>query len=104
MNAAKLDKVFAKPFLEAMDNHTDGITVMGKNRHNLTDVLSGSADGEIIYWNLYTRKPVFRINAHDQFVKGLTFANNNRNAADQIFTSVGGDKKIHLWSVAKLKE
>ena len=43
------------------------------------------------------------MNAHDNFVRGLAFANNTRLAADSIFVSVGGDKKVHLWSSNKLK-
>ena len=77
---------------------------MAKNRFNLVDMISGSADGEIIYWSIPARKPLFRINAHENFVKGLSFANNGRLAADSIFTSVGMDKKVHLWSVSKLKD
>lgn len=38
------------------------------------------------------------------FVRGLSFANNNPLAADSIFVSAGDDKKIHLWSTNKLKE
>ena len=104
VNAAKLEKVHAKPFIAAMPQHTDGVQVMAKNRFNLTDLISGSADGEIIYWSIPARKPLFRINAHENFVKGLAFANNGRLAADSIFTSVGMDKKVHLWSVSKLKD
>lgn len=59
LNAVKLEKVFAKPFLKALDHHSDGVQVMAKNRFNLVDVLSGSADGEIILWNVAERKPKF---------------------------------------------
>lgn len=104
MNAAKLEKIHAKPFIAALPHHTDGVQVMAKNRFNLVDMISGSADGEIIYWSIPARKPLFRINAHENFVKGLAFANNGRLAADSIFTSVGMDKKVHLWSVSKLKD
>jgi len=103
LNAAKLEKVFAKPFLHALDQHTDGVFVMAKNRYNLKEMISGSADGEIIFWNIPERRPVFQINAHQQFVRGLTFANNSPIAADTIFASTGDDKKVHLWSVNKLK-
>jgi len=51
--------VFAKPFLHALDQHTDGVFVMAKNRFKLSEIISGSADGEIIFWNLPERKPVF---------------------------------------------
>jgi WD repeat and SOF domain-containing protein 1 len=56
MNAAKLEKMFAKPFIEALDDHSDGIYVLAKNRYNLSQIASGSADGEIILWNLPERK------------------------------------------------
>ena len=41
LNAAKLEKVFAKPFLEALDNHTDGVSVMAKR----PAVEAGEQDG-----------------------------------------------------------
>lgn len=87
-----------------MGNHSDGLTVMTKNRFNFVDMLSGSADGEIIFWNAPERRPVFQINAHMRFVRGLAFANNNPLSADTIFVSAGDDKKLHLWSTNKLKE
>jgi WD repeat and SOF domain-containing protein 1 len=103
LNAAKLEKVFAKPFLQALDQHSDGVQLLAKNRYNLREMISGSADGEIIYWNLAEKKPVFQINAHHQFVRGLTFANNTPLSADTVFVSTGDDKKLHLWSLNKLK-
>lgn len=51
--------MFAKPFITALDSHSDGLTVLAKNRYNLRDMLSASADGEIILWNLAERKPLF---------------------------------------------
>jgi WD repeat and SOF domain-containing protein 1 len=99
-----LEKVFAKPFIQALDYHSDGITVLSKNRFNLTQTLSASADGEIIMWNMGERRPIFRINAHERFVRGLTFANNSQLAADTIFVSSGDDKKVQIWSVNKLKD
>jgi WD repeat and SOF domain-containing protein 1 len=104
LNAAKLEKVFSKPFLYALDNHSDGVFVMAKNRHKLTQMISGAADGEIIFWNLNETKPLFNINAHSGFVRGLTFANNSPISADTIFVSTGDDKKVNLWSANKLKQ
>jgi len=37
---------------------------MAKSHHNLTDMLSGSADGEIIFWDLPQKKALFQMNAH----------------------------------------
>ena len=67
-------------------------------------MLSASADGEIIYWNLPERKSVFTINAHSNFVRGLTFANNKQLSADTIFVSSGDDKKVNIWSLNALKK
>ena len=44
-----MDKIFAQPFLGAMNGHSDGISVMAKSSAHLTHVLSGSMDGEIMY-------------------------------------------------------
>jgi DDB1- and CUL4-associated factor 13 len=87
-----------------LDTHSDGVSVMAKNRHNLREMISGSADGEVIMWNIPERKPMFQINAHKQFVRGLTFANNSPISPDTIFVSTGADSKINLWSTNKLKK
>ena len=76
---------------------------MSKNRYNLTQIISGSANGEVIFWNLGEQKSQFQINAHQGFVRGLGFANNSAISADTIFSSTGDDRKVNLWSVNKLK-
>lgn len=57
--AAKMEKMFAKPFLHALDEHSDGVSVLAKSHQNLTDTLSGSADGEVILWNLPEKRAQF---------------------------------------------
>ena len=104
LNAAKLEKLFAKPFLAAMDTHSDGVVQLAKNRHNLTDMLSAAADGEIVFWNLPARKPLYQINAHPSMVRGLAFANNRQLSADTIFVSTGDDKKVNIWSLQGMKK
>ena len=47
LNATKLDKVFARPFVGALDGHSDGVFCMAKHPTELTTVLSGSCDGEV---------------------------------------------------------
>ena len=72
---------------------------MAKKRNALTQVISGSADGEIIYWNLSDHQAKFTINAHSGFLRGLTFSNNHELEEDTIFLSSGDDKKVCLWSL-----
>ena len=98
-----MEKMFAKPFLHALDQHSDGVSCMAKSHNNLTDILSGSADGEIIMWNLPAKKPLFQLNAHTGFVRGVAFAENHSLAADTIFVSSGDDKKVQIWSTNGLK-
>ncbi|CAL4952629.1 unnamed protein product [Urochloa decumbens] len=47
LNAAKLEKIFAKPFIGAMDGHIDAVSCMAKNPNHLKAIFSGSMDGAI---------------------------------------------------------
>ena len=67
-------------------------------------MLSGSADGEVILWNLPERKARLQLNAHSGMVRGLAFAENHPLAADSIFVSSGDDKKVCIWSLSSLKD
>jgi len=90
--ATKIDKIFAKPFLGSLQGHSDSIAVFAKNPNHITNILSGSFDGEIKAWDLSHRKNIFSINAHEHMIKGLCFA---RNAG--FFLSSGDDKHINLY-------
>ena len=45
LNAAKLERVFAKPFMASLE-HSDGVTCLARNPRRLNCLLSGAADGE----------------------------------------------------------
>lgn len=45
LNAAKLDRLFAKPFVGALEGHIDGIYSIAKDTNRLNVVASGSGDG-----------------------------------------------------------
>ena len=47
LNAVKLERVFAKPFLGALEGHRDGVHCLCKHPSALSQVLSGSCDGEV---------------------------------------------------------
>lgn len=47
LNATKLERVFAKPFLASLDGHRDGVNCMAKHATSLSTLLSGSYDGEV---------------------------------------------------------
>lgn len=99
LNSAKMEKIFAKPFLFALDNHTDGVKCMAKNYKQLSEIVSGSYDAQIILWDIMNKQPIFNINSKHEFVKGLCFSNTGNE-----FISVGDDKKINIWSKNHLYE
>lgn len=92
MNATKLERVFAKPFLGNLDGHRDGINCFAKHPSSLSSLASGSYDGEICVWNLPTRSKLRQFNAHEGFVRGITFTTDGDN-----FITCGDDKTIKLW-------
>jgi len=47
LNATKLERVFAKPFLGALDGHRDGVRCLAKHPTALSLLLSGACDGEV---------------------------------------------------------
>lgn len=47
LNAVKLERVFAKPFVGSLDGHTDGVNCIARHPRRLSVLLSGSCDGEV---------------------------------------------------------
>lgn len=47
LNAVKLERVFAKPFVSSLDGHTDGVNCIARHPRSLSVLLSGSCDGEV---------------------------------------------------------
>jgi len=45
LNAVKLDKIFAKPFVAALSGHTDSVFSLWRHSDSLSHVFSGSCDG-----------------------------------------------------------
>lgn len=98
LNATKLERVFAKPFVGDLEGHKDGISCFAKHPSRLGTLLSGAYDGEIRLWNLPTRTCVRNVVAHDGWVRGLVFSPDGNR-----FLSVGDDKSIKIW-VSELSE
>ena len=92
LNAVKLDKLFAKPFLFALDGHKDGIWSLETLQRSLRVVASGSCDGEMRVWNLAERKCVWTAKAHRGFVRGIT----SDGESERLFTC-GDDSTIKIW-------
>lgn len=93
LNAAKLNRVFAKPLIASLDGHSDGISVLAKHPIRLPLILSGGRDGQIRVWNLPLRKCLGTVQAHNGPVNGVSF--NKLNG--ETFVSVGHDSQLKHW-------
>ncbi|KAF9448432.1 WD40 repeat-like protein [Macrolepiota fuliginosa MF-IS2] len=93
LNAAKMDRIFAKPFVAALEGHIDAVETMTKRSDSLVNIASGSWGGDIILHNLTTRQITQRVpQAHKGKVSGLCYA-----SADRLL-SCGVDRTVKLWS------
>lgn len=94
LNAIKLDRIFSKPFVFSFNNHKDSILKLAANPIMLTLIVSGSCDGEIRCWELTKRYCVWKVKAHDGFVRGLCVESSGKR-----LLSCGDDKSIRIWDL-----
>ncbi|KAL7292952.1 hypothetical protein TKK_0013404 [Trichogramma kaykai] len=99
LNAVKLDKVFAKPFIGNLDGHKDSVSSICKHPSRLQILISGSFDGEVKVWDLPRKECMRTILAHDGIVRGITYS-----PGSESFMTVGDDKTIKTWSCENPKE
>ncbi|KAJ1521059.1 hypothetical protein ONE63_002766 [Megalurothrips usitatus] len=99
LNSVKLERMFAKPFVGNLDGHRDGVSCLAKDPKNLSILASGACDGEIRLWNLPVRSCIRSFQAHDGFVRGLTYTPNGQN-----LISLGDDKTIKFWGLEEDQE
>ncbi|GAB5367349.1 hypothetical protein AAMO2058_001222700 [Amorphochlora amoebiformis] len=95
LNAVKLDKVFAKPFLFALDGHLDSVWSMETLRTSLRTLISGSCDGELRVWNLGTRTCTWKAKAHDGFVRGIA-----SDSSGERMVTCGDDSTVKIWNIS----
>ncbi|KAM0791504.1 hypothetical protein ACM66B_005957 [Microbotryomycetes sp. NB124-2] len=76
VTASKLERMFSKPFVDALDGHGDGLYCMTKDESgSLTRVASGSGDGEVRVWDLARRETLWHAEgAHRGMVKAVAFS------------------------------
>ena len=73
VNAAKLNKIFARPFIASME-HNDGVVSMATSPKSLVSFATGAADGELKLWDLASRKLMWSAVAHAGFVRGISIS------------------------------
>ncbi|KAL6302267.1 WD40 repeat-like protein [Sparassis latifolia] len=94
LNAAKMERMFAKPFLAALEGHVDAVETMARKPESLNVVASGSWDGGLIVHDISRRTKVIYVEqAHKGKVAGICFADGER------LLSCGVDRNIKLWDI-----
>lgn len=93
LNATKLERVFAKPFIGNLEGHHDGVTCFAKHPSLLVSMTSGAYDGGICVWDLPTKACKRKFDAHDGWVRGICY-----NVDGSKFLSVGDDRTVKTWN------
>uniref|UniRef100_A0A914QBN9 Uncharacterized protein n=1 Tax=Panagrolaimus davidi TaxID=227884 RepID=A0A914QBN9_9BILA len=93
MNAAKLERVFAKSFIACFDGYNEGVGVLSKHPLRLSHLLSGARDGQVKIWRLSKKKCLRTIQAHNGPVNGIY--------VDEIFRTTGQDSQLKLWNLSE---
>jgi len=94
LNAAKMERIFAKPFVAALEGHVDAVEVMARKPQTIDMVASGSWDGGLILHDISRRTQVLHVEgAHKGKVSGICFADSER------LLSCGVDRNVKLWNI-----
>ena len=92
LNATKLERMFAQPFICQLGNgHVDGVYSMAKDPNSLEHFASGSGDGVIKVWDLTNREELWTTKGHENIVKAMCWTK------DQKLLSCASDKTIKLF-------
>lgn len=92
LNAVKLERVFAKPFVTSLDGHRDAVSCIAKNPTELSVLVSASYDGEVRVWDLAQRKCLRDFLAHEGVIRGVTYIPDGNQ-----FITLADDKTIKTW-------
>jgi len=96
LNAVKMERMFAKPFVAALEGHVEGVERITRMPGSLNTVASAGWDGEILLHDLPKREVFLKLlNAHQGKVSGLCFADQER------LLSCGVDRNVKLWDVRR---
>jgi WD repeat and SOF domain-containing protein 1 len=92
--ATKLDKMFHKPFIGALDGHNDSVNCCAVVRNKNVPFISGACDGIIKVWDLAHKSCFWTTVAHSGFVRGIA-----PDAQGTTFYTCGDDKMVKQWAL-----
>jgi WD repeat and SOF domain-containing protein 1 len=92
LRAAKLDRMFAKPFVAALGGHQDTVQSIACDSSNLSSLVSGGADGQLVQWDLMGRRARRSFPAHRHAVDGVCFTPDG-----VAILTASRDRTVKLW-------
>ncbi|PVH80309.1 U3 small nucleolar RNA associated protein [Cadophora sp. DSE1049] len=93
LNATKLERMFAAPFIAQLGKgHVDGVYTLAKDPNSLERFASGSGDGIVKVWDLTSRDEIWHTSAHENLVKGMCWTQ------DKKLLTCASDRSVKLWS------
>ena len=93
-----MDRMFAKPFVDALGGHQDGVYCLGKDPRRVSVVAAGGGDGEVIVHSLTLRRPLVKLpRAHKGMVGGVCWTSEARDGKRGIVTCGKLDGMVKLW-------
>ncbi|GMM40928.1 hypothetical protein FOG50_00878 [Hanseniaspora uvarum] len=105
LQATKLERVFAKPFIKQLGRgHADGVYQIAKNFNILNQIATSDGDGIVKFWNLNQKsgdEEVLNFKGHYGMVSGLSFTQKT-DSTNGMLLSCANDKTIKLWDVGTL--
>jgi len=98
VTAAKMDRMFAKPFVGSLGGHQDGVYCLGKDPRRVSVVAAGGGDGEVIVHSLSLRRPLLKIpQAHKGMVGGVCWTSEARDGRRGVVTCGKLDGTVKIW-------
>ncbi|TVY90263.1 Protein sof1 [Lachnellula willkommii] len=92
LNAAKMERMFAAPFVGQMGKgHVDGVYSMAKDPNSLQRFASGSGDGVVKVWDLTSREETWTTSAHENIVKSMAWT------LDKKLLTCASDRTVKLF-------
>lgn len=90
--------MFAKPFVDALGGHQDGVYCLGKDPRRVAIVAAGGGDGEVIVHSLALRRPFLKIpDAHKGMVGGVCWTAEARDGKRGLVTCGKLDGTVKIW-------
>ncbi|KII60945.1 DDB1- and CUL4-associated factor 13 [Thelohanellus kitauei] len=99
VNAAKLDRIFARPFILSLSGHKEPVTRLRRHPTRVSWIASGSMDGVVKVWDLKSGKCLASCDSHECALNGLSVSSDGTH----LLTS-GTDCKINIFTMDELSD